>query len=107
MNNANLIKELNTSLEMVAAPGISLEELQALIAVRVNHLIQHDFQQLIFVLYRIDVSEQKLKLLLSQHPAEDAGKLIAAMIIERQMQKIETRQQYSKRGDDLTEEEKW
>ena len=107
MNNANLIKELNTSLEMVVEPGIGLEDLQALIADRVNHLIQHDFQQLIFVLYRIDVSEQKLKLLLNQHPAEDAGKLIAAMIIERQLQKIATRQQYSKRGDDLTEEEKW
>ena len=35
------------------------------------------------LLYRIDVSEEKLKYILQLNPNEDAAKLIAAVIIER------------------------
>ncbi len=35
------------------------------------------------MLYRIDVSEQKLKTILQANPNEDAGKLIAGIILER------------------------
>ena len=35
------------------------------------------------LLYRIDVSEEKLKSILQLNPNEDAAKLIAAVIIER------------------------
>lgn len=86
---------------------ISLDELQIRLGSYVNQLIQTDFQKLITVLYRIDVSEPKLKTLLQQHPQEDAGKIIAALIIERQLQKIKTRQQFGQRDDHFTEEEKW
>jgi len=45
--------------------------------------------------------------LLRQFPDEDAGKIIASLILERQEQKLKTREQFSKREDDLDEEEKW
>ena len=37
---------------------------------------------------------------------EDAGKIIAALIIERQLQKIKSKQQF-KQADDIPEEDKW
>jgi hypothetical protein len=49
----------------------------------INDCIQHDFNKLVQLLYRIDVSEAKLKYILQLNPNEDAAKLIAAVIIER------------------------
>ncbi len=49
----------------------------------INDCINHDFNKLVQLLYRIDVSEQKLKTILQSHPNEDAAKLIAAVMIER------------------------
>ena len=49
----------------------------------INDCIQNDFNKLVQLLYRIDVSEEKLKSILQLNPNEDAAKLIAAVIIER------------------------
>lgn len=72
----------------------------------INKLITNDFAGLINLLYRLDISEAKLKKLLAEHPEEDAGKIIAALIIERQQQKINTRQQF-RQDQNISEEEKW
>lgn len=49
----------------------------------INELIKNDFSKLVQILYRIDVSEAKLKNILNSNPNEDAGKLIAQVILER------------------------
>lgn len=107
MKNGELVKEINKNLAIALPDGISVDELQIQLGAFINQLIQTDFQKLISLLYRIDVSEPKLKQLLHQHPQEDAGKIIAALIIERQVQKIKTRQQFRRRDDNFTGEEKW
>lgn len=107
MNNEQLVKEITKSMAIVLPNEISMDELEIQLSSYINQLIQTDFQKLISLLYRIDVSEPKLKQLLQQHPEENAGKIIAALIIERQLQKIKTRQQFGKQDDNYTEEEKW
>ena len=92
---------------IVLPNGISLDELQTRLSAYVNELIQTDFQHLITLLYRIDVSELKLKKLLKLNSQEEAGKIIAALIIERQLQKIESRKHFSRPDDDVTGDEKW
>lgn len=74
---------------------------------RINELIETDFQKLISILYRMDVSEKKLKLLLEENQGQDAGLIIADLMIERQTQKIKSRQQYRQRDNDINENEKW
>ncbi len=86
---------------------ISIPELEKLLSVYVNDLIQHNFQQLITLLYRIDVNETKLRKLLQEHTNETAGNILAKLIIERQIQKIKTRQQFNQAENDISEEEKW
>ena len=83
-----------------------MEELERELSVKINWLIQNNFEQLVFILYRIDVNELKLRLLLNQFTGEDTGKIIAQLIIERQTQKIITRQQF-KQQHDIDENEKW
>ena len=90
MDNDELVREINNTMAIEAAPGISMDDLQQLVADHVNNLIQHNFQKLITVLYRVDVSEIKLKQLLQENPGLDAAKIIGGLIIERQIQKIKT-----------------
>ena len=107
MDNNELVLQINKELAIELPEKISLEELQSKLAVHINFLIQHHFEKLVSLLYRIDVSEGKIKSLLQNEPGKNAGDLIAVLIIERQLQKIKTRQQYKQRGDDFDEVEKW
>jgi hypothetical protein len=72
----------------------------------INHLIQADFHRLVALLYRLDISELKLKQTLEESTDTDAGELIATLILERQLQKIQTRQSF-KPQEDIPEDEKW
>jgi hypothetical protein len=44
---------------------------------------------------------------LAEHPNEDAGKLIAQMVLERQEQKRKTREQFKQDDQNIPEEDKW
>jgi uncharacterized protein YqgQ len=81
-------------------------ELRTALAVWVNDLIQHNLTELIRVLYRVDISENKLKFLLREKVGEDAALIIADLIIERQLQKIKTRQQFQQPPPE-NEEDRW
>ena len=60
----------------------------------VENLMEKDFQQLINVLYRIDVSEAKLKEALALS-TDNPASVITKMIIERELLKVEFRRKYS------------
>ena len=107
MANEKLILALNENLALSLPGKVSYAELKSLLSLHLNHLIKTDFDKLVAYLYRIDVSEEKLKVMLQQHSGEDAGNIIAALIIERQEQKLKTRQQFGRRDNDINEEEKW
>lgn len=60
-----------------------------------NHLVDTDFNKLVALLYRIDVSEQKVRMALANPPINrSAGEIIAQLIIDREQQKIEWRRKY-------------
>ena len=107
MENAELIRLLNDELPVQIAEEKSYAEIHAQLSAYINTLIKNNFDKLITYLYRIDVNEQKLKSLLQQKPDEDAGNIIATLIIERQQQKIKSREQFSQRDNNFDEEEKW
>lgn len=60
----------------------------------INELILHNFNGLINMLYRVDINEQKLKLLLKENHGTDAAQLIADLVIERQVQKLKSRREF-------------
>ena len=72
----------------------------------VNDLITTDFDQLVQLLYRVDVNENKLKKLLHDNPQIDAAVLITDLLIERQLEKIKTKESL-KNQEDIPDEEKW
>jgi uncharacterized protein YwgA len=104
--NTDLIDDINKALEVELPARISDQELKERLTAYVNHLINHDFEKLVSVLYRIDVNENKMRKLLEQKEGEDAAGLIANLIIERQLQKIKSRQE-TKKNNEIPDDEKW
>jgi len=82
------------------------EQLATALAEGINQLIQTDFARLINILYRIDISEKTLKQTLEKQADEDAGLLIARLIIDRQLQKQQMREQF-KTPDNIPDDDKW
>ena len=105
--NKDLIPALNDSLEISLPDTISMDELKKKMSIHINHLINHDFEKLVFYLYRIDVNEKKMKQLLEQKEGENAAGLITDLIIERQLEKIKFRRKFNQRDNNIEENEKW
>lgn len=106
MDHSELIQIINKDLETELPLITRSEMLREKLAAFLNQLIQSDFQKLIFLLYRIDIDEIKLKKFLHENPQKDAGLIIADMVIERELQKIKSRQAF-RRDSNTEENEKW
>lgn len=94
----------------MAAPIVDIAQIELLnkkeLIDAINWLIVHDFEKLVFILYRIDVSEAKIKVLLNKDNTNFAAPVIADAIIERLEEKKVSRQKY-KQDPSASEEEKW
>jgi hypothetical protein len=73
----------------------------------VNELINHDFDALLQLLYRVDVSESKLRTMLQQLPGSDAAEIIANLLVERHLQKIKSRRENQQRDESISDDERW
>ena len=62
--NTDLIPALKKSMDIDLPDNLSYERLKEKLSQHINYLIVNDFQKLVSILYRIDVSEAKLKYLL-------------------------------------------
>ena len=107
MDNALLIEVLQKEFSLSVPEKISMAGIKEMLSSHVNYLITNNFNLLVSLLYRIDVNEAKLKTFLKENPGEDAGRIIAELIIERQLQKIKTRQQFNQGDSTISEEEAW
>ncbi|MFM2283311.1 MAG: hypothetical protein RL222_815 [Bacteroidota bacterium] len=109
MDNEQKIQEY--TLQLLEETGLSFsffELFRQHIIQRINDWINNDFEHLLYMLYRIDVHEDKVRKLLSQHKGENAAEVIADLIIDRQKQKIEMRKLFQfKKPADISEDELW
>ncbi|HVZ56668.1 MAG TPA: hypothetical protein VG870_08425 [Chitinophagaceae bacterium] len=107
MEDDLLLSGINQDFSLALPREITAQDLLDRLAAAVNDLINRDFSRLVGILYRIDVDESRLKSLLKEHPGEDAGRIIAALILEREKQKIQTRQQFQRDTRQDGGEETW
>ena len=73
----------------------------------VNDLINHDFDALLQLLYRVDVSESKLRTMLQQLPGNDAAEIVTNLLVERHLQKIKSRRENLQRDESISDDERW
>jgi hypothetical protein len=104
-----LLYDLNTSYGLDLREAPTVDSLETILAERIGILINTDFSALVQLLYRVDVSETRLRQLLQENRMTDAGRLIARLMLERQWQKIETRREFSRERTkgDAADEERW
>ena len=103
----SLVSAISNSLGIELRKDITAEQLTDILAEHINDLIDRDFNKLVNLLYRIDVNESKLRQMLNEN-SNDAGRIIAGLIIERQIQKITYRESFRNSNEnDIDEKEKW
>ena len=93
----------------ISIPGnVSYDELLELLAAKLELMISNDFQQFVYLLYRVDVAEKKVKQLLNEAAllGTDPYKPIANLVLERQLQKIISRATF-KQENLPDDEERW
>lgn len=101
-NDDLLIKEIQSQFELPIVKN-NLFQLEQALALAINEMILQQYDRLIQLLYRMDINEKKLKTLLQEHPQTDAGSIIAALVIEREQQKIASREASRKNKEDVGE----
>ena len=70
------------------------DRLEDFLSKQVNYLLDHDLNRLLNALYRIDIPENRVKDLLQHSKQGEIARNVAKAIIEREKQKVITRQQY-------------
>ena len=88
VNNLDLV-ELNSDQK-------SNDEQFAILVAFIDDLIRNDFNRLVSILYRVDISEAKLKKKLAENIDRKvpAAETIARLFIEREEEKIISREKY-------------
>ena len=72
------------------------EELKSHLSFYIAELLEHNFEKLCSLIYRHDVSEEKFHHALQTGAVEGQAEIVAELVIERELQKVETRKTYRK-----------
>jgi hypothetical protein len=83
--------------QLVPAQGVDMREFHARLSEVIRFMLDHHFEKLCQVMYRLDVSEKKFHNVLTKAPSEEIAGGIADLVIERELQKIRTRELYRDR----------
>ncbi|MFZ9661792.1 MAG: hypothetical protein ACO29O_07935 [Chitinophagaceae bacterium] len=103
----DIIPYINKDFSIELSHHISEDELAFALAEHINDMIVHNLPKLIQLLYRIDISEKKLKEMLAQHKNYEAGMIIARMVIDRQKEKAKSREKFKQDFPGELNEELW
>lgn len=84
---------------------LSEEELFRMLADHIDWLIERRMEWLLSLMYRMDVDEVKVQAALSPNAPEAANVGLARLVLERQKQRVYTKQNYQ--PQDLGKEWEW
>lgn len=107
IKNDDIIPFINKDFSLELNRNLSEDELASLLAAHINDMILHDLPKLIQLLYRVDISEKKIKQTLADNKNYEAGMIIARIIIERQKEKAKTRASFKQDFSGNSDVERW
>ena len=81
------------------APTMTMEDVRRYVRDEVGRLLDQNPGLLMSILYRIDVAESDVQDVLSNSPHEVIPERLADLIIERQVEKLQTRRAYRHESD--------
>ena len=71
------------------------------LAHRVRHLLDRDFDRLLSAMYLLDVSEERFSSALAGGDRQSASEKLAGIILDREIEKMTSRERYSRGSGDL------
>jgi len=86
-------------------PLLSEAELERLLANQIADMIEHQFEVLLSIMYRLDIPEEKVHFALSPLSSEAPNVALAKLVIERQKQRAWTKMHY--KPEDLGDGWSW
>lgn len=101
MDVSAALQKLTTNLHVDEKSGVKRE-----LSAYLNYLLINDFPALVQILYRVDVSEEKLTSVLKENKEADAGDLLSELLMQRQVEKTALRQS-SPPSENLSDDEGW
>ena len=81
------------NLKITSSEIATHQDLKESLSKLIQYLIDNDFERLLSGLYRIDVSEEKVKRAIAS--GDDVTEKITQLIIDRELQKMVTRKKYN------------
>lgn len=87
-------KDLSLDHESLPESVASTDDLKKALIPVINYLLNKDLNRLLNALYRIDISEKKVKEVLTLEHPENMASCLADLIVQREMQKVITRNKY-------------
>lgn len=92
-------KDLNTEEDGLLIPGghPELGYIHEKLVLVIEYLLQNNFEKLCNAMYRLDVSERKFQEVLAGSDPADVSSRLADLVIEREMQKVKTRELYRRK----------
>lgn len=86
------LNKISTDLDLSSKSDADLLEQ---LSTYLNELINRDFNAVVQILYRMDVSEIKVRQKLANPlPGETAGSILAHLLIQRELEKMKWRERY-------------
>ncbi|HEY3250310.1 MAG TPA: hypothetical protein VGK25_04255 [Ignavibacteria bacterium] len=93
-----LTEAISSRFELAKAETLTLEDLKKALCIRIRDLLDKNVERLLSMLYRVDLSQKRLDEIFEKGSKDDIALKIADAVIERQLQKIKTREFYKKDG---------
>lgn len=75
-------------------PSPSFEEVLVYLEGAISHLLDHDFERLLQIMYRIDIDENRFKEVLQSEESKEIAAKLARMVLDRELEKVRTRAEY-------------
>lgn len=96
-NSAQVYDIISGSFELEKVNEITIEQIQKVLTARIREMLDKNLEKLLHILYRIDVSQKKTDKIFNSPFKDEIAENLAAAVIERQLEKIETRKKYSRK----------
>lgn len=90
---------VSVNFELQKRDVISLEDLHYILTQRIGELLDKNIEKLVYILYRIDVNQRKTDEIFNNPSKEEIASLMADAVIERQLQKVHTRNKFRNNPD--------
>lgn len=73
---------------------LDITQLQEKLSAKTLDLLHHDFEKLLQIFYRIDVSQKKFEAVMQNNSLPEVARQLADLAIERQIEKVAWRNRY-------------